>query len=453
MINKNEIYNISIESVSSDGNGVGKIDGFTVFVPQTAPGDEASVQIVKVQKSYAYAKALEIAVPSKHRRAVSCPYFEKCGGCSLMHIKYDEQLEIKKGIINNALLRIAGTDCRVGEMLGADNEYRYRNKMIFPIGQNSDGSTVCGFYRSRSHDIVPMNDCLLGSEFNGAVIDTVLSYMKKYNVSAYDEKTQRGTIRRIFTRVGKSSGEIMLVISANTEKLPKKECLTDALCSISDKIVSIILNVNTKKTNLVLGDKNKVLFGKGTITDELCGAEYEISPHSFFQINHAQTEKLYKKALEYAAPSENDTVLDIYCGIGTISLFAARKAKRVIGVEIVPEAICDAKKNAEENGIENSEFFCADAERLVPWLIERGEKPDVVILDPPRKGSDEKTLNAIACAAPKRIVYVSCNPATLARDIKFLSENGYCAEKICGVDMFPNTNHVETITLLQKRNT
>ncbi len=450
-LKKNSIYEIEIKDVSSDGNGVGTIDGFAVFVPGTVTGDRVSVKILKLQKRYAYGKAEEIITPSSYRKSPECPAFLKCGGCSLMHIEYPYQLEIKKNIIENALCRIGGIDHPVDEMIGADAPFRYRNKMIFPVGRDKNGDAVCGFFRERSHDIIPLEDCLLGDEINSAVIFTVSEHMKKYGISAYDEKTHKGVVRRIFTRRGAVSGEIMVVISVNAEDLYKKEELIKNLREISQNIVSIILNVNKKRTNLVLGDKNIVIFGRDRISDTLCGIEYKISPHSFYQINHQQTEKLYKKALEYADISCDDTVMDIYCGIGTISLYAAKTAKNVIGVEIVPEAIADAGENAKRNGIGNAEFYCADAEELVPCLIEKGSTPDVVILDPPRKGSDEKTLSAIMKAKPKRIVYVSCNPATLARDLQFLSK-GYGVSKVSGVDMFPNTNHVETIALLQNTN-
>jgi len=449
-LKKNGVYEIEITDVTSEGNGVGKINDFVVFVPGTVTGDVAEVKIIKLQKSYGYGKLINIITPSDKRIKPQCMAFSKCGGCSLMHIKYDYQTEIKKGIIENALRRIGGIEHGVDEMLGAENQFRYRNKMIFPVGEDRNGEIVCGFYRERSHDIIPLDDCYLGCEVNGEIMEAVKEYMKECRVSAYDEKLHKGEIRRIFTRVGAVSGEIMVVISANAESLPGKDVLVERIRKISDKIVSIILNVNTKKTNLVLGDKNKVLFGKERIKDTLCGVKYEISPHSFYQINHAQTEKLYGKALEYAEIEKDDVVMDIYCGIGTISFSAAKMAGKVIGVEIVPQAIADARENAGRNGIENAEFYCADAADLVPWLIKNGVNPDVVILDPPRKGSDEKTLTAIMTAEPKRIVYVSCNPATLARDLKFLEENGYKVDKVCGVDMFANTSHVETVVLLSQ---
>ncbi len=443
MIKKNEIYKLEITDVSSDGNGVASIDGMVVFVPHTVTGDIVSVRIVKVNKSYAYAVMTELISASEHRCTAPCPEFGKCGGCSMQHIRYDYQLEIKKRIIENAVKRIGKIGHGVDEMLGAEEMHRYRNKMIFPVGSDRQGSVQCGFYRERSHDIIPLEDCLLGGEFNAEVIAAVKGHMEKFGIMPYDEKNHSGIVRRIFTRCGAVSGEIMVVISVNSDKLSHSEELAGELKRRLPALKSVVLNINKARNNLVLGEKNITLFGEDKIKDKLLGVEYEISPHSFFQINHAQTERLYGKALEYAEIGKEDTVMDIYCGIGTISLSAAKAAGKVIGVEIVPQAIADAKRNAVANRIENAEFYCADAAELVPELIGRGERPSVVILDPPRKGSDEKTLAAIASAAPKRIVYVSCNPATLARDLRFLEDNGYSVKKIAGVDMFPNTSHIE----------
>lgn len=448
MIEKNKIYTIEITDITAEGSGVGHIDGFAVFIPGSVPGDIVSVLIVKVLKNYAYGKVTEIITPSADRCDVSCPVFEKCGGCKLLHIKYEKQLEIKKDIVQNALKRIGGIECAVDEIIGAAGPERYRNKMIFPVGEDKHSQPICGFFRERSHDIIPLEDCLLGAEFNAPIISAVKEYMMKNHVSAYNEKSHSGLIRRIFTRTGTQSGEIMIVISANAEKLPNQNELIESLKCINPNVVSIILNVNKKRTNLVLGDKNIVLYGKSTISDRLCGMDYEISPHSFFQINHAQTEKLYRKAIEYAKITKDDEVMDIYCGIGTISLYAAQFAKRVTGIEIVPEAIKNAKENAARNNIKNAEFFCSDASDLVPKMIEKGASPSVVILDPPRKGSDENTLSAIVTSGAKRIVYVSCNPATLARDLKFLLGQGYAVKNVCAVDMFPNTGHVECCLLL-----
>lgn len=440
-VEKNREYIVTIEALSSEGSGIGRVDGYTLFVPQTIPGDKARVLVLKTKTSYGYAKALEIIVSSPMRAEPPCEHFSKCGGCQLMCLDYEEQLDFKKNIVRDALKRIGDIDTDV-DITGMDEPYRYRNKMVFPIDSRGDW----GFYRERSHDVIPLKDCLLGDILNSEIMNIVSDYIKKYNVSVYDEKNHRGIIRRCFIR--NTTGEAMVIISANADRLPHENELVAAIRGVSPKITSIILNINKKRTNLVLGDKNVTLWGRDRLPATLCGLEYEISPHSFFQINPIQTEKLYKTAIDFAEISADDTIMDIYCGIGTISLTAAKHAKSVIGIEIVPQAIEDAKENAVRNVIENAEFYCAAAEDIVPGLIKDGIAPDIVILDPPRKGSDEATLGAIVSAKPKRIVYVSCNPATLARDAKFLCENGYEASKVTAVDMFPQTTHVESVMLL-----
>ncbi len=450
-VEKNKEYEFTIESVTSEGMGVSHIDGFCVFIPCTVDGDVVLAKILKVKTGYAYAKLLKIITPSEFRVSAPCPAFSKCGGCQLMHIDYKKQLEIKRDIIENALKRIGKIDVGVSEMIGADKPYRYRNKMIFPIGIDKNGKKICGFYRERSHDIIPLDDCLLGDEIISKIIKKVVNFIEKYKITVYNEEQHKGIVRRLFIRYGFNTDEMMVVLSINSKTLPHYDEFAKNISSISPKIKSVILNFNTKKTNAVLGDTNAVIFGKETISDTLCGLKYEISPHSFFQINPYQTEKLYQKALELADISENDKVMDLYCGIGTISLCAAKKAKSVIGVEIVEQAILDARKNAEQNGIKNVTFYAEDASVLVPRLIENGENPDIVILDPPRKGSDEKTLSAIVKARPEKIVYISCNPATLARDLRFLEDNGYKTKSVCGVDMFSQTMHCEVVCALQRQ--
>jgi 23S rRNA (uracil1939-C5)-methyltransferase len=326
---------------------------------------------------------------------------------------------------------------------------RYRNKMVFPVG-NDGQKSISGFYAPHSHDVIPMGDCKIGDELNNEIIRAVTEFMDEEKVSAYDEKSHTGVIRRIFTRKSFCDNEMMVVICANTDKLPSGDKLIQRLRTVSDKIVSIILNVNTQRNGAVITEKNITLWGKDRIGDSLCGVKFMISPQSFFQVNPIQAEKLYNKVLEYAAPNRNTRVLDIYCGIGTISLCAAKKAGHVTGVEIVERAIIDAKENAAANGIENAEFFAASAQTLVPRLIDGGAAPDIVILDPPRKGSDKATLSAIASAEPEKVVYVSCDCATLARDARFLADNGYKIEKAAAVDMFPHTAHIETVVLMTR---
>lgn len=442
-VKKNDRITVAVSSLSSDGSGIAKVSGYTLFIPQALPKDTAEVLVLKTKSSFGYAKLLNIISPSPCRTAVLCPHFEKCGGCQLMTASYDYQIEAKQSFVKDAFSRIGGIDIDV-DIIGADMPFRYRNKMVFPFDKNGNW----GFYRERSHDVIPLCDCLLGDELNKDIMNAVSGYMKKYSISAYDEESHSGIIRRVFVR--NTDTEFLVVISANADFLPHSDELIKAVRLVSDKISGIILNVNKKRTNLVLGDKNVLLWGKDTLSATLLGLKYEISPESFFQVNPKQTEKLYSLALDFADIKYTDTVLDIYCGIGTITLSASQRAKSVIGVEAVEKAIENAKENAKRNGIKNAEFFCDKAENLVPKLIEKGISPDIVILDPPRKGSDEATLSAITKAMPKKIVYVSCNPATLARDTKFLGDFGYKIAKATAVDMFPHTAHIETVAVFEK---
>lgn len=450
-VEKNKEYKLEIESISSQGQGIGRVNGFAVFVPFTAQGDLARVRVVKVKSNYAFGILTEIIKPSPDRCTPVCAHAKKCGGCQLMHIQYEKQLAFKQKGIQDALKRIGGVDVAVQPVLGMDEPFRYRNKMVFPVGKGRSGETICGFYRERSHDIVPIGDCMLGNAGNAAIVQAVLQYMEENGVAPYDEHTHTGVVRRIFTRWSKAVGEIMVVVSVNAKYIKNPDRLTELLRLTSDKITSIILNVNRDRTNLVLGPENKVLYGKGAISDRLCGLWFDISPHSFFQVNPAQTEKLYLSALELAAFRGTETVFDIYCGIGTISLLAAQKAKRVIGVEIVPQAIENARVNAQRNGICNAEFYAADAKDIVPALIAEGVRPDVVLLDPPRKGSDEATLSAIVRSGAEKVIYISCNPATLARDVRILCNAGYAVKTALGVDLFPWTHHVETVVMLSHK--
>ncbi len=451
MVEKNKHYTIEITGVSSDGNGVGSIDGFTVFVPMSVTGDVVEIVVVKVLSRYAIGRVLEIVTPSPMRTTPKCPVYKRCGGCHLQHIDYKSQLEIKKDFIVSAMERIGGfKGIKCDDIIGMEIPERYRNKCIFPIGLDRNGEVQSGFYAKRSHEIIPVNDCMVGSEINSKIVKAVKEYIDEAKVSVYDEEKHKGLVRRVYIRDGKVSGEIMVVISINGKSLPQKERLIEKLTAISENIVSIYININESRGNSVLGLENRLVHGKSVITDTLCGINFEISPHSFYQINPKMTEKLYGKALEFAEITDSDNVLDVYCGIGTISLAAAKKAKLVTGVEIVEQAIEDAKKNANANGIENAQFFADSAENAVPKLISEGLRPDVVILDPPRKGSDEATLQAIASAEPKRIVYVSCNVSTLARDAKFLAELGYIPTKCTGVDMFPHTSHIEVVCKLER---
>jgi len=451
-VEKNKEYEIKIVNVSDDGNGVGRIDGYTVFIPAAVTGDTVRTLIVKVKTHYAYGKALEIIKPSPYRVKPVCKHSVKCGGCSFMHISYDYQLKLKKDFICECIKRIAGIDdFEFDEIIGTENPLYYRNKMIFPIEQ-SDNKAIFGFYAKKSHRVIELDTCFIGNELCSRITACITEFMTKNNIPAYNEETHSGLVRRVFLRTSHSTGEIMTVIVINGKVFPKHEQLVTILTEKFPSISSVMLNINTEKTNLVLGAKNKTIFGKDYITDTICGNAFKISPHSFLQINPVQTGKLYNKCLEYANIAENETVMDVYCGAGTISLAAAKNAKSVIGIEIVEEAIKNAKENALANNISNAEFYAGSADKLVPYILKSGVTPDVVILDPPRKGSDEITLSAIVKASPKRISYVSCNPSTLARDIKFLTENGYKREKVSGVDMFPHTTHVESVALLTLSN-
>lgn len=447
---KNDIIKLNIEKTASDGRGIGYIDGKICFVSGTLEGETVEAKIYTVHNSYITAGAINIITPSIFRQTDYCPTSDMCGGCPLSHIEYKKQLEIKRQHVVDTLLRIGGienAESIVGDTLGMEIPEKYRNKMVFPVGMKENHATG-GFYAPRSHDVVELTCCRVGEDCAAKVLNIVLNFMNEYKIPAYNEKAHCGYIRRVFIRTGYHSRELMVVISTYNEKIKNLDKLIEKLKSTdlgAYNLKSVILNVNSAKNNLVLGNKNITLWGQDTICDSILGLQFTISPHSFFQVNPVQTEKLYQKALDLAELDKTKTVLDIYCGIGTISLCAAKTAKKVVGVEIVDAAIEDAKNNAKANGLENTEFFCGAAEDIVPKLIEKGERPDVVIIDPPRKGSDEKTLSAILTAAPKNVVYVSCNPATLARDAKFLTDGGYKMTSATPMDMFPNTEHIECI--------
>lgn len=446
----------NIVSTSFDGRGIAKENGLVIFVNGAVEGDRVKAKVYTVHKSYATAGVTEIINYSPYRNENPCEYHGICGGCPLAHIKYEHQLKIKKQAVADAFTRIGRLSLEgvaFSETVGMETPYRYRNKMVFPT-EDINGCPAGGFYASGSHDIVPINHCSAGSIVNISVLNAVLAFMKEQGIPSYNEKTKTGFIRRVFVRTGYHTNELMAVISSARQDIKNIDLLTQKLlqADLGEYVLkSVVLNINEKPNNLVLGDKNIVLYGNGFIEDKIFDLKFHISPHSFFQVNPIQTKKLYEKALEFAEITKNDTVMDIYCGIGTISLCAAKKAKHVIGVEIVPDAISDACENARRNNIKNAEFYCGSAEKTVPRLLEKYGSPDIVIIDPPRKGSDENTLNAILLSQPKRIVYISCNPSTLARDAKILCGGGYKIEKITPVDMFPHTAHVETVVQLVRK--
>lgn len=450
-VEKNKEYEMNIEDLGVNGEGIGKIEGYTMFVSGALPGERVRIKAVKVGKSYGYGKLLEVKKASPDRKIPLCPYFPRCGGCQLQHLSYPAQLDFKRKLVQDALQRIGGLEgVVVNETIGMKEPWNYRNKMQFPVGMNKNGLAI-GFYAPRSHDIIDMDRCYIHHPVNDKIISIVRDYINKFHIPPYDEHSHEGIIRHIVSRTGFKSGEIMVIIVTKGEELPYKDDLIKSLTENIPQIKSIVQNINSKRTNVILGSQNKVLWGKAYIYDYIGDLKFKISPLSFFQVNPVQTEVLYKTAVDYAGLTGRETVIDAYCGTGTISLFMARKAAKVLGVEVVPQAIEDAKQNARENRIENVEFQCGDAEELIPELFKQGLQPDVIVVDPPRKGCSEKLLEAIAYAKPDRIVYVSCNPATLARDLSYLSKNGYQVQKVQPVDMFAQTSHVESICLMSKK--
>jgi len=451
-VEKNKEYEVTVENIASDGNGVAHIDGFAVFIPMSAVGDVLQIKIIKVNRRYAVGRVEKIIKPSKTRCKPICRQYKRCGGCNIGHIKYDEQLRIKINIVKDALERIGGVDRNIVEkIIGMDNPKGYRNKMIFPADKVNN--EICfGFYASRSHTLIPVENCYISAEISDGILNAVKQYMNETGMSVYNEAENRGAVRRVFIRKGFVSNEIMVVVCVAEYHIKNRERLIELLRDVSEDIKSIIININPNPNNLVLGNKNITLWGKDYIEDILCGYKYRISPHSFFQVNPVQTEKLYNTAIEMAGLTGKENLLDIYSGIGTISITASGKAKEVIGIEVVEQAVIDAEENVKANGVENCVFYAGKAESVVPEIMEKGFLPDVAIIDPPRKGSDEKTLMALINSSVSRIVYVSCNPSTLARDVSFLADNGFRAEKAVAVDLFPYTCHVETVVLMSRKN-
>ncbi len=453
---KNDILNgIEITDMSTEGMGVGKADGYTLFVKDAVTGDVVDARVVKVKKSYGYARVERITAPSPFRVDPVCPHARQCGGCQLQALSYDEQLKFKQGKVRNSLIRIGGfepsfIDGIMEPVVGMEEPLRYRNKSQYPIGTDKNGDPVAGFYAGRTHDIIPCTDCMLGPSENREILDIILSHMKKHGIPAYDEKTGNGVMRHVLIRKGFVSGQIMvcLVIKRISGELPGQDELIEKLCEVKG-MASISVSINNENTNVIMGTEIHTLHGSDKIKDVLLGKEFEISPLSFYQVNPVQVERLYGTAIEYASLTGKEEVWDICCGIGTISLCMADKAGTVHGLEIVPEAIEDAKKNAAANGVLNVDFICAAAEEYLP--AHKDEiKADVVVMDPPRKGMDEAALSVVADMAPERIVYVSCDPATLARDLKYLAGRGYELKRVRCTDMFPQTVHIETVALLSK---
>lgn len=449
---KNDLVTVKIEDMGHDGEGIGKAEGYTLFIKDTVIGDVVEAKIMKMKKNYGYARLVRVLEASKDRTEPKCPVARACGGCQLQFLTYEKQLEFKKKKVVGNLERIGGfSDISVEKVMGMENPWRYRNKAQFPVGKDKDGNLITGFYAGRTHSIIPNTNCYLGVEVNEEILNAVLDYMKENHVEPYDEATGKGLVRHILIRYGFKTKEIMVCLIINGRKIPNAAGLVEKLKNISG-MTSITLNVNTKRSNVILGNEILPLWGKEFITDYIGEVKYQISPLSFYQVNPVQTEKLYGTALEYAGLTGKETVWDLYCGIGTISLFLAQKAKKVYGVEIVPAAIEDARKNAELNGIENAEFFVGKAEEVLPAKYkEEGVYADVIVVDPPRKGCDGALIETMLSMKPERIVYVSCDSATLARDLKVLCEKEYQVKKVAVCDMFPGSVHVETVVLLSQQ--
>ena len=460
IVNKNDEVIIDIEDMGSDGEGIGKYQGYTIFVKNAIIGDKIKAKLMKTKKSYGYGRLMEVIEPSPYRVTPKCPIAGKCGGCSIQHLDYEKQLEYKQNKVKNCLERIGGFPveefCKENIMepiIGMKEPFYYRNKAQFPVGVNKEGKVAIGFYAGRTHSIIDTSHCYIQAPVNDEILQRVRKFIEEYEISVYNEEKQEGLFRHILTRVGFTTGEIMVCLIINGNNLPYKEQFIASLCEISH-MTSISININKEKTNVILGDKVKTLWGKSYITDNIGDIKYQISPLSFYQVNPIQTKVLYETALSYADLHGEETVWDLYCGIGTISLFLAQKAKQVYGVEIVPQAIDDAKKNAEINHITNVEFFVGAAEKILPLKYKEDSIcADVIVVDPPRKGCEESLLDTIIQMAPKRMVYVSCDPGTLARDLKYLCKKDYEISKIQAVDQFGHSVHVECVVGMQRKDT
>ena len=448
-LHRGDPLQVSIETATIDGSGVARVDGQVVFVPGALPGERCSVRIAHVGRSAVFAQLLSVLTPSVHRVEPDCPYFPRCGGCALRHMDYEQELALKQAHVQSCLTRIGGQTISALPITGAAQTDGYRNKVQFPV-QEQDGCPVAGFFSGKTHRVIPVRPCRIQPDCADAIRGAVLAWMEQYHIRAYDEQTHTGYIRHIYIRFGAESGQILVCIIANCAQLPKKKQLVAALLAAEPGITTIVFSPNTKKGNTVLGTEFHPLYGDGTITDTLCGLQFRLSAPAFYQVNHAQAERLYEKAVQLAGLTGNETVLDLYCGTGTITLCLARHAKKAIGVEIVPQAIEDAKFNAAQNGMENAEFFCMDAGQAAKMLADRRTRPDVIVVDPPRKGVSADVIEAISAMAPQRVVYVSCDPATLARDLKLLTAVGYTLQTAEAFDLFPRCAHVETVVLLSK---
>ena len=442
---KNQEHTVTIEGYGEGGMGVARIDGRVVFVHGALRGEKCRVLILKTLKSVAFAKVLEVIEPSSERITPDCPYFPRCGGCTYRHIRYEEELRLKKQRVQDNLSRIGGSDVTVEEILGARDTLRYRNKAQYPVSK--DGAV--GFYRARTHEVIDTRECLLVKPEADAAAEAVRQYMRDFRAAGYDERTGRGLLRHVYVR-SNTRGECLICLLVNGKRLPHEAELVERLRRACPKAVGIVLGENTRRDNVILGERYRTLWGADRLEDVLCGRVFRLSVPSFYQVNHEQAERLYAKAIEYAQLTGEETVLDLYCGAGTITLALSDHAKKVLGAEIVPEAIDDARENAARNGVKNVEFFCGDASDVAKKLARENLRPDVITVDPPRKGLAADVVESIAEMQPGRVVYVSCDSATMARDVKRLADLGYTAQRACAVDMFPRADHVETVVLLSK---
>jgi 23S rRNA (uracil1939-C5)-methyltransferase len=449
---KNDIIQLEIIDMGTDGEGIGKSDGFTFFVKDTVIGDSVEAKIMKLKKNYGYARLVKVLVPSPNRIEAKCPVARQCGGCQIQELKYQEQLRFKQRKVENHLKRIGRFDqINMEPIIGMEEPFFYRNKAQFPIGMDKDGQVVTGFYAGRTHCIIPNKKCCLGVEENEIILNKMIDFMNAYKITAYDEETQKGLVRHVLIRYGFTSKQIMVCIVANGRKLPHSQKLVESLCEI-EGMTSISLSVNKEHTNVIMGTELVLLWGEPYIRDSIGDISYQISPLSFYQVNPVQTKKMYDKVVEFAGLTGEEVVWDLYCGIGTISLYLANQAKEVYGVEIIPEAIEDAKNNAKLNGIENAAFYVGKAEEVLPEkFAEDGIKADVIVVDPPRKGCDGVLLDTIVEMKPQRIVYVSCDSATLARDLRYLCDRGFEVKRVQAVDNFCQTVHVETVVKLERK--
>ena len=479
-LEKNDIVRLTISDIGTDGEGIGKVDGYTLFVKDAVIGDTITARVIKLKKNYGYGRLMEVIEPSKDRVEPVCPVARQCGGCQIQQMSYDAQLDFKRKLVEGNLRRIGGfSDIDVLPVIGMEEPYYYRNKAQYPVGRDKDGNVVIGFYAGRTHCIIDNQDCAIGARENVKILTAIRDYINENKVSVYDENTGKGAVRHILIRKGFHTGQVMVCIVVNGESLPHEDNLVAKLTGLEfynetdektnsvegletadsvkgqavPNISSVMININRENTNVILGDRCRTLWGKDYIEDSINGITFQISPLSFYQVNPVQTEKLYGKALEFAGLTGNEVVWDMYCGIGTISLIMATRAKKVYGVEIVPAAIENAKNNASINGLDNAEFYVGKSEEIAPKLAEQGAVPDVIVVDPPRKGCDEALLDTIVKMQPERVVYVSCDSATLARDLKYLAARGYEVKTVQPVDQFCHTVHVETVVLMSRVNT